>query len=48
MPDGPPVKIRYLPERVKEQMENAGFRDVNIYNELEKHFLVVGRKAPDL
>jgi ubiquinone/menaquinone biosynthesis C-methylase UbiE len=44
MPDGPPVKIRYLPETVREQMLNSGFKDVEIYNDLKKHFLVTGRK----
>ena len=42
--EGPPAKIRYLPEKVKEQLVNAGFKNVNIHNELKKHFLVVGVK----
>ena len=46
MPEGPPEKIRCLPEKVKEQMAKAGFKDINIYNELQKHFLVVGKKGP--
>ncbi len=45
MADGPPTEIRYFPEKVKEQMVNAGFLDVAIYNDLEKHFLVVGEKC---
>jgi ubiquinone/menaquinone biosynthesis C-methylase UbiE len=45
MPDGPPTNIRCLPEKVKEQMVSAGFKDVDIYNELQKHYLVVGRRA---
>ncbi len=44
MPEGPPAEIRYLPEQVKEQLVNAGFKQVDIYNELQKHFLVVGKK----
>jgi ubiquinone/menaquinone biosynthesis C-methylase UbiE len=44
MPEGPPAKIRFLPEQIKEQLLNAGFKQVNIYNELPKHFLVVGEK----
>lgn len=44
MPEGPPVKIRYLPEKVKEQLENAEFKGVDIYEDLQKHFLVVGTK----
>ncbi len=46
MPEGPPAKIRCLPEQVKKQLVNAGFKQVDIYNELQKHFLVVGKKDP--
>ncbi len=45
MTEGPPKEIRCLPEHVKEQMVKAGFNDVIIYNDLQKHFLVVGRKV---
>ena len=45
MSEGPPTKIRCLPEQVKEEMVNAGFKDVDIYDELQKHFLVVGKKS---
>jgi len=45
MSEGPPVKIRYSPEKVKKQMVTAGFKGVDIYVELQKHFLVVGEKA---
>jgi len=44
MPEGPPTEIRCLPEQVKEQLVDAGFEQVDIYNELQKHFLVVGKK----
>jgi ubiquinone/menaquinone biosynthesis C-methylase UbiE len=44
MPEGPPEKIRCLPEQVKKELETSGFSDVSIYNELPKHFLVVGEK----
>ena len=44
MPEGPPVKIRCLPEQVKEQLVNTGFKHVDIFNELPKHFLVVAKK----
>ncbi|MFH0975813.1 MAG: class I SAM-dependent methyltransferase [Spirochaetota bacterium] len=44
MPEGPPVRIRCLPENVKEQMVKAGFKDIVVYNELKKHFLIVGVK----
>ena len=45
MVEGPPTNIRYMPERVKEQLMNSGFRHINIYNELPKHFLVTGVKG---
>jgi ubiquinone/menaquinone biosynthesis C-methylase UbiE len=44
MPEGPPEEIRCLPEQIKEQLLNAGFKQVDIYNELQKHFLVIGKK----
>jgi len=44
MPQGPPVEIRYKPEKVQDQLLKAGFEDVNIYNEMQKHFLLVARK----
>jgi ubiquinone/menaquinone biosynthesis C-methylase UbiE len=44
MPEGPPATIRCLPEHIKEQLLNAGFTQINIYNELQKHFLIVGEK----
>lgn len=42
--EGPPAHIRFLPEQVEEQLVNSGFRHVNIFGELPKHFLVVGKK----
>ena len=44
MPEGPPTAIRCLPEQIKEQLLNAGFKQIDIYNELQKHFLVIGKK----
>ncbi len=45
MPEGPPEKIRCLPEQVRDELVKSGFSDVSIYNDLTKHFLVVGRKG---
>ena len=45
MPQGPPVSIRCIPQQVKEQLIKSGFGDVSIFNELPKHFLVVGKKS---
>ncbi len=44
MPEGPPEKIRYLPEHVKDELVKSGFSNVSIYDDLTKHFLVVGKK----
>jgi len=45
MPQGPPVSIRCIPQQVKEQLIKSGFSGVSIFNELPKHFLVVGKKS---
>ena len=42
---GPPTHIRYLPEKVEEELLNSGFNNIKIYNDLPKHFLVIGEKA---
>lgn len=44
MQDGPPAEIRYAPEKVREQMMEAGFGRISIYNDMPKHFLIVGGK----
>lgn len=44
MAEGPPEKIRCHPEQVNEQLGKSGFDTIQIYNELPKHFLVVGEK----
>ncbi|MCW8893874.1 MAG: methyltransferase domain-containing protein [Deltaproteobacteria bacterium] len=44
MPHGPPVDIRCSPEIIEEQLKQSGFLDISFFDELEKHFLVVGRK----
>ncbi len=45
MAEGPPAKIRCLPEQVKEQLLDCGFEHIEIYNDLRKHFLVIGKKS---
>ena len=45
MVEGPPTQIRCLPEQVKEQLVDSGFKHVNIFSELPKHFLLVGEKT---
>ena len=47
MPEGPPTEIRFAPEQVQAQLSDAGFKQVAVYNELLKHFLVVGTKTED-
>ncbi|MGB9499430.1 MAG: transposase [Dissulfuribacterales bacterium] len=48
MDEVPPMQIRCLPEQVKKQMVNSGFKHVEIVNELPKHFLVVGEKRTSM
>ena len=43
MPEGPPVAIRCLPQQIKDLLLNTGFKQVDIFNQLQKHFLVVGK-----
>ena len=43
MSEGPPVDFRYMPSEVRKQIEEAGFTDVNISEELEKDFLITAR-----
>ena len=47
MPEGPPATIRCLPEQIKDQLIKSRFTDIYIFNELPKHFLIVGRKHND-
>jgi ubiquinone/menaquinone biosynthesis C-methylase UbiE len=44
MPEGPPLHIRYLAEQVKDQLISTGFKNIAIFKEMPKHFLVVARK----
>ncbi len=44
MEEGPPTRIRCLPEQVRKQMIDSGFKRVEIVDEMPKHFLVVGKK----
>jgi len=45
MPEGPPQAIRHVPEHVQAELVHAGFDGVSIYDQLPKHFLVVGKKT---
>jgi len=45
MPEGPPVHIRCTPEHVSGQLGNAGFKNVDVFDEFKKHFLVIGKKG---
>ncbi len=44
MPEGPSIHIRCLPEDVKSQIISVGFKNVAIYNQMSKHFLVIAEK----
>lgn len=45
MDDGPPERIRCLPETVKDQLLEGGFEDIFISDHLPKHFFVMAQKA---
>ena len=45
MDEGPPKHIRWAPEQVKEQMTAATFKKIQLFNDLAKHFLLIGEKA---
>jgi len=47
MPDGPPVEIRCLPDEVRDQLVASGYTGVAVFDDLPKHFLVVGKKSPE-
>lgn len=44
MAEGPPESIRCRPEQVKDQLVAAGFDEVQRFDDLKKHFLVIARK----
>jgi ubiquinone/menaquinone biosynthesis C-methylase UbiE len=44
MSQGPPKHLRYFPEEVKNQLIRVGFKNVAIYNEMSKHFLVIAER----
>ncbi|BDD88235.1 class I SAM-dependent methyltransferase [Desulfofustis limnaeus] len=45
MNEGPPSSIRCTPDQVVGDLEQAGFRDAIIHHDLEKHFLIISKKA---
>ncbi len=45
IPQGPSTEIRCLPEQVWDQLTQIGFDRTEMYNNLEKYFLVVGKKS---
>ena len=44
MAEGPPVRIRRVPAEVREELRQAGFTHLERFNELPKHFFLVGEK----
>lgn len=45
MTQGPPEEIRYSPENVKKQLQQSDFNNVNIFDKLPMHFLIIGEKS---
>lgn len=44
MEEGPPLHIRCRPDFVKKEMELVGFKNIFIFEEFPKHFLVGGER----
>lgn len=42
--EGPPEKIRYFAEQVKKQLQNSGFKNIDLFNELPMHFFLTAEK----
>lgn len=47
MPQGPPLTIRCRPETIENQLRKSYFDEIQISNELSKHFVIVARKSED-
>ncbi len=41
---GPPMEIRYMPEKVEKQLQAAGFVKIKIQKEIKTHFLITAEK----
>ncbi len=41
---GPPVKKRYSPMQIKEQIETTDFSNIQIYEKMKNHYLIVAEK----
>lgn len=44
MSEGPPIHIRCSPEQVSKQFVESGFQNVSFFNELPKHFMLIGER----
>lgn len=44
MSEGPPTHIRCSVAQVKDELEGAQFRNIRIFDEMKKHFLVIADK----
>jgi SAM-dependent methyltransferase len=44
MAEGPPQSIRCLAEDVRYELITAGFKGATVFEDLKKHFLIVGQK----
>lgn len=45
--DGPPLKIRYDPTKIEEQLIASGFEKIKIYSELPNNYLIIAEKRTD-
>ncbi len=46
MKEGPPLNIRCEPDCVKKQLKDAGFTDIELFDDIPTHFVLVARKTP--
>lgn len=48
MSEGPPTNIRYLPEQIIKQLQETYFKNINVFREMPKHYLIVAQKETKL
>lgn len=47
MSQGPPLAIRCLPKTIENQLIKSNFNEIQIFNELPKHFVIFARKPAE-
>lgn len=44
---GPPLEIRYKTGQITEQLNQTSFTEINVFNDLPKHYLIIAEKEPE-